>query len=95
MKIYFKSGCVDLNRLVELYGGFELVYSDEGKPYSLSVEFITNYGVKNRITVARGSFKECNSCRREILRRYGLGDGAYRLEEPFKVVSGGEVDEDK
>lgn len=91
MKIYFNSGCVDLNRLVELYGGFELVYS----PYSLSVEFITNYGVKNRIMIARGSLKECNSCRREILRRYGLGDGAYRLEEPFKVVSGGEVDEDK
>lgn len=91
MKIYFKSGCVDLNRLVELYGGFELVYS----PYSLSVEFITNYGVKNRIMIARGSLKECNSCIREILRRYSLGDGAYRLEEPFKVVSGGEVDEDK
>ncbi len=95
MKIYFKSGCVDLDRLVELYGGFELVYSDEGKPDSLSVEFITNSGVKNRIMIARGSLKECNSCRREILRRYGLGDGAYRVEEQFKAVSGGEIDEDK
>ena len=45
--------------------------------------------------IARGSLKECNSYRREILRRYGLGDGAYRVEEPFKVVSGGEIDEDK
>lgn len=95
MKVYFKSGCVDLDKIMELYGGFELVYSDEGKPYSLSVEFVTNSGVKNRIMIASGSLKECNSYRREILRRYSLGDGAYRLEEPFKAVSGGEIDEDK
>ena len=35
MKIYFKSGCVDLDRLVELYGGFELVYSLAGKTPNL------------------------------------------------------------
>ena len=57
--------------------------------------FITNYGVKNRIMIASGSLKECNSCRREILRRYGLGDGTYRLEDTFEAVNGGEVDEDK
>lgn len=95
MKIYFKSGCVDLNRLVELYGGFELVYSEEGKPYSLSVEFVTNSGVKNRIMIARGSLKECNYHRREILRRYSLGDDTYRLGDTFNTVNGGEIDEDK
>lgn len=61
MKVYFKSGCVDLDKIMELYGGFELVYSEEGKPYSLSVEFVTNSGVKNRIMIASGSLKECNS----------------------------------
>lgn len=95
MKIHFNSGCVNLDRLMQLYGGFELVYSDEGKPYSLSVEFVTNSGVKNRIMIARGSLMECNSYRSEILRRYSLGDDTYRLGEPFKIVSGGEVDEDK
>lgn len=95
MKVYFNSGCVDLNKLIELYGGFELVYSDEGKPYSLSVEFTTNSGVKNRIMIARGSLKECNSYRRDILRRYSIGDATYKLEELFNVVSGGEVIEDK
>lgn len=95
MKVYFKSGCVDLDKIMELYGGFELVYSDEGKPYSLSVEFVTNSGVKNRIMIARGSLKECNSYRRGILRRYSLGDGTYRLGDTFDTVNGGESDEDK
>lgn len=95
MKVYFNSGCVDLNKLIELYGGFELVYSDDGKPYSLSVEFVTNSGVRNSIMIARGSLKECNSYRRDILRRYSIGDATYKLEEPFNVFSGGEVVEDK
>ena len=89
MKVYFNSGCVDLNRCVELYGGFELVYSETSdpiKPYSLSVEFVTDSGVKNSITIARDSLKNCSSYKQDIMRKYILGENAYKLGDPCEAI---------
>lgn len=89
MKVYFNSGCVDLERYVKLYGGFELVYAETGnpaKPYSLAVEFVTDSGVKNSITLARDSLKNCSLYKQGIMRKYILGDSSYKLGNPYEAI---------
>ena len=81
MKIYFKDGCVNLNRYIELYGGFELVLEsgDDDKNSSLSVEVITDKGARNKVVLMSDTYRECLNTKRDIMRRYLLDTDKYKI----------------